>query len=339
MQTTEIDPADVRVLELRPWIDLAPYLIGFELMSCALGPNGELYALAVTAPADYREIASSGAGFPKIWTERPHDVRILRFDGINVTQRDIPDQHWNFYHVQPLPDDELLLVVSRSRCFADGAYDLNAKVYVGDGTLKREFLLGDGIRDVQTTADGRIWTSYFDEGIFGNSGWTEPVGQPGLILWDRFGNRLYGYSPPPELGRHGKMADCYALNVASDAEAWCCYMDMAPAGFSLVHLRHERVTATWKSPISGAHGIALWRDHILFCGRFRRQEEFNLFLPGGDDQMRHQMRFSVVDEQGAALSARRAAVRGSMLVLRQDSRCYRFDIRDLFDSPMPIEFR
>ncbi len=298
MQTTENDPSDVRVLKLRPWLDLAPYRIGFDLVSLSLSPAGELYALAVTAPADYRETASSGATFPKVWTERPHDIRVLRFDGSEIVQCDIPDQHWNFSHVQPLPDGELLFVVSRSRCFADDVYDLNAKVFTEDGTFTREFLLGDGIRQMQTTADGRIWTSYFDEGIFGDVDGREPIGKSGLILWDRCGNRLFAYSPPPELGLYGKMADCYALNVASDADAWCCYMDMAPTGFPLVHLSHERISATWKSPISGARGIALWHNHILFCGRFRQQEEFNLFTLGDDGQMRHQLRFCVVDEQG-----------------------------------------
>ncbi len=340
MQTTENVPSDVRVLELRPWLDLASYLVGFDLVSLSLGPGGELYALAVTALANYRETASSGVSFLRVWTERPHNVRVLLFDGINVTQRDLLDQHWNFSHVHPLPDDELLFVVSRSRCFAADVYDLNAKVFTEDGTFKREFLLGDGIRDMQTTTDGRIWTSYFDEGIFGNFGWREPIGKSGLSVWDRFGNRLFAYSPPPELGVFGKISDCYALNVVSGTEAWCYYMDMTPAGgFSLIYLRHERITATWESPISGAHGIALWHDHILFCGRFRQQEEFNLFVLSDDGQMRHQLRFNIVDEQGAVLSARRAEVRGSMLVLRQDFRCYRLDIRDLIDSAVPIAFR
>jgi hypothetical protein len=33
--------------------------------------------------------------------------------------------------------------------------------------LKREFLLGDGIEDVQTDRKGHIWVAYFDEGVFG----------------------------------------------------------------------------------------------------------------------------------------------------------------------------
>ncbi|WP_176444820.1 hypothetical protein [Paenibacillus herberti] len=41
----------------------------------------------------------------------------------------------------------------------------------------REFLLGDGIQSVQVTDKGIIWTSYFDEGVFGNNGWDKPIGE------------------------------------------------------------------------------------------------------------------------------------------------------------------
>ena len=125
-------------------------------------------------------------------------------------------------------------------------YDLNAKVFARDGALKREFLLGDGIRDVQATTDGRIWVSYFDEGIFGGSVMGEPIGKPGLILWDRFGSRIFAYSPPQELGLYGQMTECYGLNAVSDKDAWCYYLDMAPSGtFPLISIREGHVVSIW----------------------------------------------------------------------------------------------
>jgi hypothetical protein len=70
--------------------------------------------------------------------------------------------------VQPLPDGEVLVVGLRS----GGVHDVdNAAVYDRDGSVAREFRLGDGIEDVQTTRDGAIWVSYFDEGILGT--WPE----------------------------------------------------------------------------------------------------------------------------------------------------------------------
>lgn len=38
--------------------------------------------------------------------------------------------------------------------------------------------------------DGRIVTSYFDEGIFGNFGWDQPLGASGLVVWDEQGRVL-----------------------------------------------------------------------------------------------------------------------------------------------------
>jgi hypothetical protein len=161
---------------------------------------------------------ASGVSFTKVTTDRPQDFAILRWHKGATTRFDIQGQRWNFHHVQPLPKAEILLVNARSWYRGANDYDLNTKVFSQDGTLKREFLLGDGIRDVQVTADGRIWTSYYDEGIFGNFGWEDPVGKNGLVLWDSSGQRLYEYMPSDALDW---ICDCYALNVVSDDEAWC----------------------------------------------------------------------------------------------------------------------
>ena len=39
----------------------------------------------------------------------------------------------------------------------------------------------DGIASVQTTSDGCIWTSYYDEGVFGNNGWVMPLDSEDLV--------------------------------------------------------------------------------------------------------------------------------------------------------------
>ena len=74
----------------------------------------------------------------------------------------------NFHFCQPLLDNELLLVCSRSRAVAGGG-ELNGRVFDEDGKFKQAYHLGDGIESMQTTSEGMIWTSFFDEGVFGNS--------------------------------------------------------------------------------------------------------------------------------------------------------------------------
>jgi hypothetical protein len=92
-------------------------------------------------------------------------------------------------------------------------FDLNGHLFDELGRHRRSFLLGDGIQTVQTTAAGAIWTGSFDEGVFGNFGWNEPIGALGLVAWTSFGEKLYDFAPHDELGA---IADCYALNVESD---------------------------------------------------------------------------------------------------------------------------
>ena len=69
-------------------------------------------------------------------------------------------------------------------------------VYGSDGHVEGAFLMGDGIADVQSDDAGNIWTSYFDEGIFGNNGWNEPVGAPGLLCFDSTGRITWHFQPP-----------------------------------------------------------------------------------------------------------------------------------------------
>jgi hypothetical protein len=298
------------------------HLTDLDLMGVSAGPSGELYALAVTSPADTREVTASGASIPRIRTDHPQDVVVLRFDGRRVARLEIPDQTWNYHHAQPLPDGELLLVCARSRYRSADDYDLNGKVFAGNGVLKREFLLGDGLQDVQTTADGRIWTSYFDEGVFGNFGWDDPVGKHGLVQWDGLGNRLWEYSPPAGLGW---IADCYALNAISGDEVWCTYY----TGFPLVCIRGQQVRASWESPVRGSDRFAIWREWVLFRGGYDDGDRYHLFALMEDGTMEGRAVYRFCDEQGRVLHADRVTGRGRVLFLIQGTACYRVDVAEL----------
>ena len=96
----------------------------------------------------------------------------------------------NFHHVMPLGED-ILLVGARCRKYKDGTAENNGVLLKKDGTKLAEMCLGDGIESCIVTEDGRIITGYFDEGVFGNFGWDQPVGACGLIVWDARGQRLW----------------------------------------------------------------------------------------------------------------------------------------------------
>jgi hypothetical protein len=312
-------PTDIQVAQC---LDLDNLLAGFDLVSISIGPAGELYLLAVEAPADYRGVNAAGVGFAKIVVDRTQDYVILCHHDGETAQVRISGQRWNYHHIQPLPDGEILLVNARSRRRGKDDYDLNAKVLTDDGTQRREFLLGDGIQDVQTTADGRIWTSYFDEGVFGNYGWDDPVGWSGLALWNKSGELLYEYTPSEGLDW---MCDCYALNVVSNEEAWCYYYTQFP----LVRICNQQIQAFWDCPVQGAGGFALWQDMVLFRGDYDNRDLYYLFGLVDDGSMEACSVYRMVDKEGDALQPEMFASRGRFMFFTRGSRCYQVDLEDL----------
>jgi hypothetical protein len=311
----------VQPYRLEPWFDLQPHLDGLEVISISLGPDAALYLLAIVPPTDYRE-QRAGASFAKIRPGKPATFIVLRCDEHAVNRTAITNQSWNFHRLQPLPNDEILLVCARSHYRDRGDYDRNGHVFGSDGSLQRSFLLGDGIQDVQATRDGRIWTSYFDEGIFGNYGWNDPIGASGLICWDRTGTQLYAYTPS---GGLNGMSDCYALNSVTDHDTWCSYY----TEFPLVHLRDNRVVAAWDCPIRGSDGFAIFDDWVLMRGGYQARDTYHLLQLQREGHMHEHARYIFLDADNHALTSGLVTLRADTLATLQGTRCYRVALPDL----------
>lgn len=305
-------------LEPRVWVDLRSELQDQELISFSLDYSGRLFVLATMGEVEYWETTSTGFSFPKLKTHSAHDFVVYEATEQYTTSYLIRQQHWNFHFVQPLPDDELLLVCARTRRRDKDDYDLNARVFTCDGQLKREFLLGDGIEQVVTTQSGSIWTSYFDEGVLGNFGWSEPIGRSGLIQWDRRGNQRYSFQPVSGLD---PIFDCYALNPISDDETWIYYHSQ----FALVRLVRGRVENYWLSPVRGSRHFVVWHDLVLFCGSYD-DESFHLCQLGDDHQMAVIASYQVEDDVEGL------STRGSTIILAKGVVFYRIDLPELARS-------
>lgn len=131
-------------------------------------------------------------------------------------------------------DGSLLIV--QPRCLKDGHYiERNARRYNINGELIDAFTLGDGISQVQIDESDTIWVSYFDEGIFGNFGWNQPIGSDGLIAYTINGSRLWG-------AREYEICDCYAMNVVSSNEVYFYYYD----DFHLVQLKEMKESIRYR---------------------------------------------------------------------------------------------
>jgi hypothetical protein len=236
-----------------------------HLITATVGPNLDPVVLSLEQAPDYRNERPGWASFAKKRADSPNRFRMHHLGGDEVWETiDLPETVENFHHVQSLGENQWLLVRGRS----DDEEDLNAHIYDGSGRHMRSFHAGDGIQDLQTTKGGRIWVSYFDEGVFGST----KLGHSGLVCLDDRGRCLFDFASL--VGDDvPSIADCYALNVCSDREVWLCYY----TDFPLVRLLDGKPAEVWlKQPVRGSPGFAVLGELILFSGGYHRKDE--LFL-------------------------------------------------------------
>ncbi|MBV6634024.1 MAG: hypothetical protein KI792_13440 [Alphaproteobacteria bacterium] len=129
-------------------------------------------------------------------------------------------------YVTTFPDGRLLLVEPRSQLYRDGTCDQNAAVYDPITGHAYSFLIGDAVTAIGVDGRGRIWASFYDEGIFGNYGWGEgdsPLspGEGGLVCFDDHGELLWSFN---HVVKESSIDDCYALNITTDG-VWINYYE------------------------------------------------------------------------------------------------------------------
>jgi hypothetical protein len=197
-------PSSASTLVAQPLVDLSPWLVGCS-EPAAVGASCDGAVLAAAPVAD-------DAGTARF--------RVVEWCGGTARCVEVvgKGEAWatSLRFVQRLPDGFLL---AGARCWwRRTGVEENAATYDWSGRLVRRFTLGDGIADVRTTPNGRVWVSYFDEGIFGNRGWNHPgppsLGEPGCVGFDSTGVIRARFDG--DTAGAGPIADVYALNVAGD---------------------------------------------------------------------------------------------------------------------------
>ena len=148
-------------------------------------------------------------------------------------------------HVQPY-DNGWIVGYSRTG---------RANLYDGAGALLRTLNLGDAIEDLQTLPDGRIWVSYFDEGVYG-----EGISTQGLVCFDRSGTAVFRYRQRADSYKLPPIDDCYALNVAMNGDVWVNYY----SDFPLVMLREMKVCQYWLEFGSLGNAFAVRGDQLIY---------------------------------------------------------------------------
>jgi hypothetical protein len=308
-----------RSVRLDPVISLAPLIGDGELVAFNVGPDGLIYLVAALKPLDYRIERPGFASFAKTVPEQPQRYRLIALLGpMPVLDIVVEGERFNIHSIQPLVD-ELLLVCARSYYKGPNDFEKNGRVYTRDGKFAREILLGDGIQSVQATSNGVIWTSYFDEGVFGNYGWKNPVGASGLVAWDSAGDKLYEFEPIAGLD---SICDCYALNVASEDDVWLYYY----TEFPLVRLHRRKVKSVWTMPLSGSGAFAVSEEFALFRGGYREGDTYQLFSLGREGKAKLVAKIELRDGNGNRLVANRVVGRADDIHLVSDGFLYRIDV-------------
>lgn len=133
-----------------------------------------------------------------------------------------------------------------------------ASFHEANGALRSVAELGDAIESIQTTTDGRIWVSYFDEGVFGGG-----IGRQGLVCFDSAGRHLFKYADFAEQNNLPMICDCYAINVDFGGDVWLnYYMD-----FPLVRLREFKLHEAWKEFGALGNAFAIRGEEIIYMAK------------------------------------------------------------------------
>jgi hypothetical protein len=298
---------------------LASLLGDGELVAFNVGPDGVVYLVVALKPLDYRSEEPGWASFAKTVPDQPQEYRVIGlFGGESVFDVLIEQERFNIHDVQPLVD-ELLLVCVRSHYKSPDDFEKNGRVYTLNGKFAREILLGDGIQLTQATSGGLIWTSYFDEGVFGNYGWETPVGASGLVAWDPDGNKVYEFQPTNGLD---SICDCYALNVESEKDVWLYYY----TDFPLVWLHDREVRSVWKMPLAGSSAFAVSSGHALFRGGYKDQDTYQLFALGKNGNPKLLAELDLRNENGVRLVTDWVVGRANSIYLVSDRILYQVDV-------------
>jgi hypothetical protein len=215
--------------------------------------------------------------FWKSRLDAPVDWKVIRSDGTGFRTVIVPAVSVLVSYIQPFQNG-LLLAGARCSWRRKGP-EQNALVVDWNGGVERGFTLGDGIKDVRVTVDGEVWASYFDEGVFGNYGWSNPgppaIGSSGLVRFDSSGKIVFTYDEGA--AGTGSICDAYALNLADDGDIWVYFY----TEFPIVRIRRGKYRA-WKLGVSGASALAARDGQALLFGDYGNRDRGRIVALEGD---------------------------------------------------------
>lgn len=239
-----------------------------SIVASSVDANGN--ALLLTASGDGQAEATAketrGIGiFPKSRTafELAFSLVVLSGAGAKVTK--LPAMNIAFPYVDKFSDGGCLIVGARSTWRSKYDFDLNGALIERGAKTAKRVCFGDGIEDVGIDDANRIWISYFDEGVFGNFGWSHPgptgLGAGGVNCFDRSGELLWQHNRE-DATEH--VDDCYAMNV-SPLGIWFYFY----TAFKVARVTEDFSVEYFDTPVGGSHSFVTDGHRFVFSSQYR----------------------------------------------------------------------
>ncbi len=319
-----------KVIELPPLGSprTLPRADGFAVASVSVNLDGDAVRLLIEArwagALIGRTKQPGWASFPKTHTEAKYSSLLTISGSSGSREIYLSDMTAAFPKIETLPENKILIVGSRCRRNQDGTHELNAQIYSSHGIKEQEFLLGDGIRHVQSDAKGNIWVGYFDEGVYGNFGWQYsggPFGAAGLSCFSPSGQKMWDFEPPEG---YEAISDCYALNVTKEG-VWAYYY----TDFPIALIDSEWGVRCWRVDSPGARTFAAGDGKVLLYGGYEDRRTACTFLKLGNVDSRITSEISLVLPSVVNLSKANVIGRGKELHVFHNDDWYVFSIDSL----------
>ena len=264
---------------LRLVADVRDQIDSLDPAAVCIGPGGDLWMIAHDRP---RSDAERDHSVPP----EPQHLTVLNFrEGVLNSAVTVAHAGKRAF-VQPLGPDRILLVAART------AGQPNARVVDSKGSTVSEFILGDGIEDVQTTRAGDIWVSYYDQGTF--MGCWQAEGKSDSIPYadrdlsgpisfgDGSNNEHYGLLRTSAEGQVSwrftntetiePIMWCDGLNAFGDGSVvWACYSIFPEAATTLspvVRIEPDGARRVWYVESDPGRALAVHGETILLGGAY-----------------------------------------------------------------------
>ncbi len=185
----------------------------------------------------------------------------------------------------------------------------NAYVFDKEGIILNKYAFGDGVQDVQTTPEGDVWVSYFDQS------------DPGRLNCFNDGNKTFDfyYSILKENQHVPPIDDCYAMNVTPDCTNIYYYSD-----FPFLKINGENEFELFDDiPIEGCSAFAIHGYDVLFSQDYDAKPEVYLYAL----HEKKKITFKTLKPDGSILNYDQAAGRGTKLFLIEDTEVYLLDVK------------